>query len=239
VCISKLSLLFTRLYIHAYSSLYTWTIVCLSATKFEPLCFRCWASFCLCFEHTDYRDFVWLCLLPACVCVSHKTHYNLAMSQGGGGARQNGPTESVVNCLGQGLIDGSPAIWSNKGLRGMKCYDSVNCHLCYWMQGARLQSGSKSATHYGQHGCHFVFNTLKKGMRPWCWTSGGENRKWLHAVLVKILQLCEASWRWNGDEEDWLRITEVKLSLRFKLAPCHGGVLGTGGIAPLILWLRH
>jgi hypothetical protein len=32
---------------------------------------------------------------------------------------------------------------------------------------------------------------------------------------------------------------KVKLSLCFNWAPRHGGVLGRGGIAPLILWPRH
>jgi hypothetical protein len=32
---------------------------------------------------------------------------------------------------------------------------------------------------------------------------------------------------------------KVKLSLCFNWAPCHEGVLGSGGIAPLILWPQH
>jgi len=53
-----------------------------------------------------------------------------------------------------------------------------------------------------------------------------------HSVSSVLFQNCQHF-------SYWICKVKVKLSLCFNWAPRHGGVLGSGGIAPLILWPQH
>jgi hypothetical protein len=62
--------------------------------------------------------------------------------------------------------------------------------------------------------------------------------QWIeHIFQMFSLRFCMSHWPWFSFNVDTK--VKVKLTLHFNWAPRHEDVLGSGGIAQLILWPRH